>query len=174
MGSALRAAAIAAVVLVAGAPAQPVLAHHCFDAVFDATAPIVLTGKVVTVQWVNPHAKIYVTGAQAGKAPQTFAFWTGTPNTLLRLGVTRDVLAPGTEVTLRGWLAKDRACPENTITHTSTCTADARTLTLADGRQFFVGATGQNAPSAAPEAGAAPLETPVARADPPGGASWCP
>ena len=31
-------------------------AHHAFSAEFDAEAPIRVTGKVVKVEWINPHA----------------------------------------------------------------------------------------------------------------------
>ena len=33
--------------------------HHAFTAEFDANAPINITGKVVKVEWINPHAVSY-------------------------------------------------------------------------------------------------------------------
>ena len=35
-------------------------AHHAFAAEFDADAPVLLKGKVVTVEWVNPHTWIHI------------------------------------------------------------------------------------------------------------------
>ena len=34
--------------------------HHAFTAEFDANAPINITGKVVKVEWINPHAWVHV------------------------------------------------------------------------------------------------------------------
>lgn len=35
-------------------------AHHAFTAEFDPKAPINITGKVVKVEWINPHAWVHV------------------------------------------------------------------------------------------------------------------
>ena len=38
----------------------PVAGHHAFGAEFDPDAPIRLQGKVVKLEWVNPHAWIHI------------------------------------------------------------------------------------------------------------------
>ena len=40
--------------------ATPVAGHHAFGAEFDPDAPIRLQGKVVKLEWVNPHAWIHI------------------------------------------------------------------------------------------------------------------
>jgi len=158
----------------AGATPQAA-AHHCFDTMFDADAPVALSGKVLAVQWINPHAKIYVRVEEAGRPAQDWVFWAGTPNTLLRGGASREMLRPGTEVSVQGWRGLDKACPESPVTMTGVCTADGRVLTLADGRKLFIGSTGTNAPPDAYEGPRAPAQAAsTAGAGAETQASWCP
>ena len=41
--------------------------HHAFTAEFDANAPVNLTGKVLKVEWINPHAWVHMEVEEAGK-----------------------------------------------------------------------------------------------------------
>jgi hypothetical protein len=36
------------------------VAHHAFAAEFDGKSPVLLRGKVVKVEWINPHAWVHV------------------------------------------------------------------------------------------------------------------
>src|SRR5262245_29771369 len=74
------------------------LAHHAFGGEFDANRPVLLRGAVTKVEWVNPHAWIHLTAKEvtiAGEkktltaAGEDWAVEGGTPNTLLRRGITR-------------------------------------------------------------------------------------
>ena len=142
--------ALALAALAAAAPPRPALAHHCFPDVFDANAPRIIRGKVIAVEWVNPHALIYVTGPATGprtQAPMTAVFWAGTPNGLIRSGLTRETLKAGAQVVIRGYQAKDRSCPAHAVTGTATCLLEARDLAfIGDDRRYFIGSTGHNAP----------------------------
>jgi hypothetical protein len=97
---------VAAGLIVAG---RTVIAHHAFGAEFDPNAPIRLQGKVVRLEWVNPHTWIHIEVIKDGK-PEVWMVEGGTPNTLLRRGITKDSLKIGTEIVVRGYQSKDALC----------------------------------------------------------------
>lgn len=111
-----------------------------FQARFDANAPVVLRGQVTSVEWINPRTLIHLSVIEPGKAPQAWVVWGGTPNTLQRNRLGRDMLAIGTEVIVRGYQSLDRKCePE--------CIANGRELSLSDGTTFYIGRSGEGAPA---------------------------
>src|SRR5690349_23836630 len=139
-------AALGAIALTIGAPSQPAYAHHCFKDVFDANAPIAIKGKILKVEWVNPHTLIHVVGAEGGEPAKDWMFWAATPNAMLRMRLNRAALPDGTEVTIRGYKAKDTTCPVSAATNAPACKADGRELTLADGRSFQIASGGDGGP----------------------------
>ena len=76
----------------------PVAGHHAFGAEFDPDAPIRLQGKVVKLEWVNPHAWIHIEVKKPDGTTEVWMVEGGTPNTLLRRGLTRESLKYGTEL----------------------------------------------------------------------------
>lgn len=126
---------VAAGLIVAG---RTVIAHHAFGAEFDPNAPIRLQGKVVRLEWVNPHTWIHVEIIKDGK-PEVWMVEGGTPNTLLRRGITKDSLVIGTEIVVRGYQSKDALCKPK-------CRANGRDVTFPDGRKLFMGSSGTGAP----------------------------
>ena len=88
--------------------ALPASAHHSFPAQYDAEKHVTLTGKVTKVEWMNPHILFYidVEDAQTGEVAN-WAFEMGSPNTLIRLGWTRNSLQTGDVVTVEGSQARD-------------------------------------------------------------------
>ena len=88
---------LGAVALLA-AIAVPVVAHHAFGAEFDRNAPVKLQGKVVKLEWVNPHTWIHLEIENEDGTKEVWAVEGGTPNVLLRRGLRRDCLEPGTEM----------------------------------------------------------------------------
>jgi hypothetical protein len=119
----------------------PVVAHHAFSSEFDANRPVQLTGTVTKMEWVNPHSWIHVDVKKADGSVESWMIEGGTPNTLLRRGLRKSDLPAGTVIKIDGFQAKDGGLRAN-----------GRNLTLADGRQLFLGSSGTGAPYD-PEAG---------------------
>lgn len=132
----LIAAAVAGAGVVGVKQAQ---AHHAFAAEFDGKAPVLLRGKVTKVEWINPHAWVHLAAVQPNGQTQAWMVEGGTPNTLLRSGIDRNSLKPGTEIVVRGYQSKDKAC-------TPVCKANGRDVTFPDGRKLFMGSSGTGAP----------------------------
>jgi hypothetical protein len=112
------------------------LAHHAFGAEFDPDAPVRLQGKVVKLEWVNPHAWIHMSVAKKGGGTEEWMVEGGTPNTLLRRGLTRQSLTYGTEIIVDGYQTKDHSLKR----------ANGRDVTFTDGRKIFLGSSGTGAP----------------------------
>ena len=106
----------------------PVFAHHSFEAEYDANKKITVTGTVTKVEWMNPHARFYVDVKDENGVVKNWNFELGSPNVLKRQGWQRDSLKVGDQVTVEGYLAKD-----------GSMLANARRVTLADGRKVFAG-----------------------------------
>jgi hypothetical protein len=118
--------------------AAPVLAHHAFQAEFDGNQPIMLQGTVTKVEWINPHTWVHMNVVTDG-ATQEWMVEAGTPNTLLREGLTKDSLKAGEVIIVRGYRAKDARCRP-------ACKANGRDVTFTDGRKVFMGSSGTGAP----------------------------
>jgi Family of unknown function (DUF6152) len=115
------------------------VAHHAFAAEFDANKPVNLQGKVTRVEWINPHAWIHIDAKMPDGTMQPWMVEGGTPNTLLRRGITKDSLLIGTELVVRGYQSKDGLCKPK-------CRANGRDVTFPDGRKLFMGSSGTGAP----------------------------
>src|SRR5258707_12687315 len=105
--------AVAGLGVLAVLTAKPVVAHHAFNAEFDAKRPVKFKGTVTKMVWVNPHAWIYVDVKKADGTTEEWMVEAGTPNTLLRRGFTKASLLPGTKIRVDGDQSKDGALRAN-------------------------------------------------------------
>ena len=126
---------VAATAAVLMALSAGLMAHHSFAAEFDAGKPIQLRGTVVRVEWINPHTWIHIDVKEPDGKVARWMIEGGTPNTLLRRGLTRNTLPAGTEIMVDGYRAKN-----------GSNRANGRDLTFADGRRLFMGSSGTGAP----------------------------
>jgi len=116
--------------------AAPLLAHHAFGAEFDRNAPIRLQGNIVRLEWVNPHTWIHMEIEKEDGSSEVWMVEGGTPNVLLRRGLHRDCLTPGTEIVVDGYQAKDHSLTR----------ANGKDVTFTDGTKIFLGSSGTGAP----------------------------
>jgi hypothetical protein len=113
-------------VLALGLPPATLTAHHSFAAEYDASKPVTLKGTVTRVEWTNPHARFYVDVKDETGGVTNWNLELASPNVLTRNGWTRKSLNIGDEVSVEGAAAKD-----------GSKMANARVVTLADGRRVF-------------------------------------
>jgi hypothetical protein len=83
-------------------------AHHSFDAEYDANKTATLTGIVTKVDWVNPHAYIFMNIKDDSGTSKEIRVELGPPYALVRGGWKRDTVKIGDKITVEGAaLAKD-------------------------------------------------------------------
>ena len=111
--------------------AVPLYAHHSFAAEFDATKPVLFTGTVTKMEWINPHVWIHIDVAQPNGKKEEWMIEGGAPTVLFRRGFSKTSLQSGTKIVVDGYRAKD-----------GTNKMNARQITLSDGRKLFAGSEG--------------------------------
>lgn len=124
----LKPLALVTTMMVMAVSSSGAFAHHAFSAEFDANQPIELTGVVTKLELVNPHSWLYFDVKKADGKVENWGFEFGAPFSLKQKGLTKSSLPIGTQVTLKGFRAK------NGLNF-----GYAVTATLADGRIFTTG-----------------------------------
>lgn len=86
--------------------APGLLAHHS-GAMFDYRSVVELTGVVKEFQFTNPHSWLLVDVTNPDGSVTTWGFEAEGPSTLMRAGIRKGDLPPGTPITIRGNPMKD-------------------------------------------------------------------
>jgi hypothetical protein len=108
----------------------PMIAHHAFSAEFDINKPFVLRGNLSRWEMINPHSWFHIEVKDESGTVVTWMIEGGSPNQLIKQGVTKNTLRIGTELIIEGYQAKD-----------GTNKGVGRNLVLANGRRLFLGGT---------------------------------
>jgi len=121
------------------AVSAPVWAHHAFSAEFDISKPLTLKGTLSKWEMINPHSWFHIDVKNPDGTTTEWMVEGGSPNTLIRLGVTKYTVKIGTELTIQAYQAKE-----------GTNKAVGRNFVLADGTRLFLSSS-DAVPGGAPD-----------------------
>ena len=110
-------------------------AHHAFAAEFDANKPVNFKGTITKMEWVNPHAWLYIDVKGPDGKTVSWALEFGGANSLYKRGWRKEDLPSGTEVTVTGFRARN-----------GKPIAAADDVVLTNGKKLFAGSSGTGAP----------------------------
>ena len=107
-------------------------AHHSITGEYDPDKTVTFKGVVTKIEWTNPHARIYVDVAQPNATPVNWNVELAAVSALVRNGWSRSALKVGDTATVEGIQARSGAS-----------IANARAVTLPDGRKVLSGTADQ-------------------------------
>jgi hypothetical protein len=119
--------------------AKPAKAHHAFAATFDTSKPVTVKGVITKVELINPHSWFWMDVTSPDGTVVNWGFEGGSPNSLIRHGVTKNSVPVGTVLMVQGYQSK-------AFEHKGV----GVNMTFPDGRKFLFGGS---APGAEDQAG---------------------
>jgi len=87
---------------------SPVSAHHSFQATYDMDSMIEIRGKLVQMNFRNPHSSVMVMAPDEDGNMQRWGVEWGGATLLMRQGLTRTSFKPGDEVVIMGQPSRDK------------------------------------------------------------------
>src|SRR5690349_9593659 len=85
---------------------SPVSAHHG-NADYDTAHSFTVKGTVTEFEFINPHAQLHLDAKDEQGKIEKWDIELGSPNSMRRIGWTRNSLKPGDEITVIGNRKKD-------------------------------------------------------------------
>ncbi len=86
---------------------QTASAHHSFQATYDMDNMIEIRGKLIQMNFRNPHSSVMVMAPDAEGNMQRWGVEWGGASLLMRQGLTRTSFKPGDEVVITGQPSRD-------------------------------------------------------------------
>ena len=78
---------------------SPLVAHHGYVA-YDTNKKVTVKGTVTQWLWSNPHCVLQLDATDEGGQAVHWLFETENPNTMARVGWTKDSFKPGDQITI--------------------------------------------------------------------------
>jgi hypothetical protein len=100
-------------------------AHHSVASGFDMDRSVTVTGKITSMEFINPHARLLIEVEDENGQVQSWVAWFTSANNLFRRGWRATDLPVGETVTVSGFPARDGS---NELYGGETRLPDGRTL----------------------------------------------
>lgn len=96
-----------AAILLAVFSSTIVLGHHSVAASFDMSEETIVSGAVKSIEWVNPHARVFLEVTNTKGESEVWTAWLSGANMLLRKGWGSNDLPIGEPITVDGFRARN-------------------------------------------------------------------
>src|ERR1700682_5090347 len=113
----------------------PAGAHPAFSGDLNESKPVKLKGVITEMEWINPHSWIHLDVKGPDGKVESWMLEAGPPGAFVSRGWSKASVPVGLEILVEGYQAKNGSLKAN-----------AKDVTLPDGRRLFAGSAGSGAP----------------------------